>query len=51
LLLSKKDNKYSKVRGGRSFKSNLLKRAFSLIPVGLVKDSSSDKEGEGPFTP
>ena len=45
LLLSKNDNRYDDVKGGRSFKSNLLNKAFSLMSVGFVNDLSETKDG------
>ena len=50
LLLSKNDNRYNNVKGGRSFKSNLLNKAFSLMPVGFVNDSSETKDGASLFS-
>jgi hypothetical protein len=44
LLRSKNDRRYRSVRGGSSLQSKRLMRAFSLIPVGFVNESSETYE-------
>jgi hypothetical protein len=45
LLRSRNESRYKSVRGGSSLKSSFLSKRFSLIPVGLVKESSDTIDG------